>query len=102
MVEAPGETNSETRMEVLEVRGAFARYRLTPVTGRRHQLRVNMNTLGLPILGDQLYPQVLRGPREPDDFAAPLQLLARAIAFTDPVTGQPRHFESRRALDWPA
>ena len=102
MVEAPGESNSETGMEVLEVRGAIARYRLTPVTGRRHQLRVNMNTLGLPILGDQLYPQVLRGPREPDDFAAPLQLLARAIAFTDPVTGQPRHFESRRALDWPA
>ena len=61
-----------------------------------------MNALGLPILGDQLYPQVLRGPREPDDFSAPLQLLAQAIAFTDPVTGQARHFESRRSLDWPA
>ena len=101
MVEGTGEPNSETRMDVLEIHGNFARYRLQPVTGRRHQLRVNMNALGLPILGDQLYPAVLRGPREPDDFRQPLQLLARAIEFTDPVSGAPRCFESRRSLDWP-
>jgi tRNA pseudouridine32 synthase/23S rRNA pseudouridine746 synthase len=102
MVEAPGEPNSETRIEVLEIQGALARYRLQPLTGRRHQLRVAMNTLGLPILGDPLYPSVLRGPGEPDDFRAPLHLLARAIAFTDPVTDAARAFESRRTLDWPA
>ncbi len=102
MVEAPGEPNSETRIDVLEVRGTRARYRLQPLTGRRHQLRVNMNALGLPIVGDQLYPTVQRGPGEPDDFRAPLQLLARAIAFTDPVTGAVRVFESQRLLDWPA
>jgi tRNA pseudouridine32 synthase/23S rRNA pseudouridine746 synthase len=101
MVEAPGEPNSETRIDLLEVRGTCARYRLQPLTGRRHQLRVNMNALGLPIVGDQLYPRVLRGPREPEDFSQPLQLLARTIAFTDPVTGQARAFESQRSLQWP-
>ena len=102
MVEAPGEPNSETRIDLLEVRGTRARYRLQPLTGRRHQLRVNMNALGLPIVGDQLYPRVLRGPLEPDDFRQPLQLLARVIAFTDPVTGSEREFESRRSLAWTA
>jgi tRNA pseudouridine32 synthase/23S rRNA pseudouridine746 synthase len=101
MAEAPGEPNSETRIDLLEVRGTCARYRLQPLTGRRHQLRVNMNALGLPIVGDQLYPRVLRGPREPEDFSQPLQLLARTIAFTDPVTGQARAFESQRSLQWP-
>jgi tRNA pseudouridine32 synthase / 23S rRNA pseudouridine746 synthase len=101
MVEAPGEPNSETRIDVLEVRGGFARYRLQPLTGRRHQLRVNMNALGLPIMGDQLYPSVRHGPDDADSFADPLQLLAQAIAFPDPLTGAPRSFESKLALHWP-
>jgi tRNA pseudouridine32 synthase/23S rRNA pseudouridine746 synthase len=74
---------------------------LQPLTGRRHQLRVSMDALGLPIIGDQYYPTVRRGPREPEDFSRPLQLLARTIAFTDPVTGQARAFESQRMLHWP-
>jgi tRNA pseudouridine32 synthase / 23S rRNA pseudouridine746 synthase len=57
-----------------------------------------MHGLGLPIEGDQFYPVVRRGPDEAEDFAEPLQLLAREIAFTDPVTGQPRHFESALRL----
>jgi len=92
--------NSETHLALLERRGALARYRLHPVTGKRHQLRVHMNALGLPILGDQFYPTVLRGPNEPEDYQQPLQLLARQIAFTDPVTGQARRFESQRELAW--
>ena len=101
MVETEGEPNSETRIHCLEVRGAWARYALAPLTGKRHQLRVHLDALGLPILGDQFYPRVRRGPDEPEDFAEPLRLLARGIAFTDPVTGQRRRFESERALDWP-
>ncbi|QHE77018.1 pseudouridine synthase [Hydrogenophaga sp. PBL-H3] len=101
MVEAEGEPNSETLIERTEVRGAWARYTLSPVTGKRHQLRVHMNALGAPIVGDQFYPQVLRGPDDTEDFAEPLQLLARGIAFTDPVTGMARRFESGRALAWP-
>jgi len=102
MGEADGEPNSETRIELLEAQGAWARYRLEPLTGKRHQLRVHMNALGLPIAGDQFYPRVLRGPHEAEDFANPLRLLAKAIAFTDPVTGEARAFQSQRALDWPS
>jgi tRNA pseudouridine32 synthase/23S rRNA pseudouridine746 synthase len=101
MNETGGEPNSETRIQQLETRGRWARYRLEPVTGKRHQLRVHMNALGLPIVGDQFYPHVQRGPHEAEDFSNPLRLLAQAIAFDDPVTGQPRCFESQRALDWP-
>jgi len=95
-LEVPGEPNSETHIDVLEVSGGRARYGLSPVTGKKHQLRVHMNALGLPILNDRMYP-----PSEPtphDDFARPLQLLAQSIAFADPVTGQPRRFDSRLSL----
>lgn len=99
--EEAAESNSETHIELLERRGAWARYALRPVTGKRHQLRVHMNALGVPIAGDQLYPQVLHGPEENEDFSKPLRLLAKEIAFTDPVTGEDRHFESGRELNWP-
>jgi tRNA pseudouridine32 synthase/23S rRNA pseudouridine746 synthase len=101
MLEASGAPNSETRIEQTEVRGAQARYTLSPVTGKRHQLRVHMNAIGAPIHGDQLYPQVLRGPDDAEDFVQPLQLLARGMTFTDPVTGIERRFESQQALAWP-
>jgi len=101
MVEAEGEPNSETRIDLVERHGPWARYQLEPLTGKRHQLRVHMNALGLPIAGDQFYPVARRGPGEPEDFGAPLRLLARAIDFTDPVTGQARRFESGLRLGWP-
>lgn len=100
--EAPGESNSETHIELLETRGTLARYRLSPVTGKTHQLRVHMNALGLPILGDLLYPRVVnsREQQAHDDFTQALQLLARSLAFVDPVTGEHRRFESQRHLVW--
>ena len=101
MRESDGTANSETHIEMSEVRGAWARYTLSPVTGKRHQLRVHMNALGAPIAGDQFYPRVLRGPDETEDFAEPLRLLARSITFDDPITGSHRHFESLRKIDWP-
>jgi tRNA pseudouridine32 synthase/23S rRNA pseudouridine746 synthase len=98
MREGPGEPNSETGVTLLRAQDGRALLRLTPVTGKRHQLRVHLMALGLPIEGDQFYPRVLRGPDEAEDFARPLQLLAREIRFTDPVTGQERHFVSQRQL----
>jgi tRNA pseudouridine32 synthase / 23S rRNA pseudouridine746 synthase len=76
----------------------LARYLLKPLTGQRHQLRVHMNSIGLPLLNDQFYPQVLRDANEKVDFNAPLQLLAQKIAFKDPVTGASRSFESSSQL----
>jgi tRNA pseudouridine32 synthase/23S rRNA pseudouridine746 synthase len=100
--EVAGEPNSETGVELLEVRGALARYRLTPVTGKTHQLRVHMNALGRPIVGDLFYPDVVHGPGHAgNDYSHPLQLLARAVAFTDPLTGEARRFASRLQLNWP-
>ncbi|MFB7473381.1 pseudouridine synthase [Kitasatospora sp. NPDC056184] len=92
--EAP---NSESRIELLERRDGLGRYLLRPATGRTHQLRLHMSGLGLPILGDPVYPVVLPEPA-PDDFRRPLQLLASAVEFTDPLSGRPRRFESRRTL----
>lgn len=99
--EVPGEPNSETHIALLQAQGALGLYRLSPVTGRTHQLRVHMHALGRPIVGDLFYPEVVHGPGHTDeDYSRPLQLLARSIAFTDPVTGQPRRFESQRSLAW--
>ncbi len=96
--EIEGTPNSETTLSLLQVQGNSALYRLEPVTGKRHQLRIHMNALGLPIEGDQFYPQVLRSAGAAEDFSQPLQLLARSLAFTDPVTGQPRSFTSGQSL----
>jgi tRNA pseudouridine32 synthase/23S rRNA pseudouridine746 synthase len=97
--EAPGQANSETRIELLAAQGDLARYRLSPLTGKTHQLRVHMNALGRPIVGDLFYPEVVHGPGPtPDDYSQPLQLLARSIAFVDPVTGEHRRFASQRQL----
>ncbi|WP_256104678.1 pseudouridine synthase [Streptomyces sp. ODS05-4] len=95
--EEPGEPNSESRIELVERRGESGLYRLRPVTGRTHQLRVHMNGLGAPILNDPLYP-VVRPDEEPEDFGRPLQLLARALEFTDPVTGVEWRFRSAGRL----
>lgn len=96
MREVEGEPNSETLVELIERRGALALYRLHPRTGRKHQLRLHMASLGAPIVNDAFYPVAL--PCKGDDFSAPLQLLARSIAFADPLTGQPREFFSQRTL----
>ncbi|WP_392754838.1 pseudouridine synthase [Streptomyces sp. LN590] len=99
--EEPGEPNSESRIELLEHREGLGRYRLLPATGRTHQLRVHMNGLGLPLVHDPVYP-VIEPEGAADDWTRPLQLLARVLEFTDPVTGGPRRFESGLRLSaWP-
>ncbi len=121
MHEVAGEPNSETRIELVgpvpgpgagpvqgccdstlaasaaAPRASLGHYRLRPHTGRKHQLRVHMSALGLPICNDNFYPD-LKAYADADDFGRPLQLLARAIEFTDPFSGRQRRFESRRQL----
>ncbi|UVW29359.1 pseudouridine synthase [Massilia sp. H6] len=98
--EVPGEPNSETLVELIERRGEVAHYRLHPHTGRKHQLRLHLAALGAPILNDTFYPRAL--PCKGDDFSAPLQLLARSVAFIDPLSGQARRFDSGFRLEWPS
>lgn len=100
MHEVEGEPNAETAIELIEALGDWGLYRLTPVTGQKHQLRAHLNALGIPILNDQIYPELLPAtpPEVAPDFSRPLQLLARTLSFTDPITGQVRHFESQQRL----
>ena len=97
-----GEPNAETHIKLLETRGELARYALYPITGQRHQLRVHMAKLGLPIVNDRIYPYLT--PELPigvaPDYHLPLKLLAKSIAFTDPITGSQRQFESRQCLNY--
>jgi len=90
-ISEPGAPNAETLVELSSPDGL---YRLTPSTGRTHQLRVHMASLGLPIEGDPLYPNMIDVAT--DDFSTPLRLLAQRIEFTDPRTGERREFVSRR------
>ncbi|MGE8285712.1 MAG: pseudouridine synthase [Stenotrophomonas lactitubi] len=96
MAEVPGEPNARTRVEVIDAHGPVWRYRLVPESGRKHQLRVHMAALGAPILGDGFYPQLQDRPQ--GEGEPPLQLLAQALAFNDPLTGQRRSFRSVRTL----
>ena len=98
--EVPGMLNSETHIHVLDIRGNQARYALSPITGKKHQLRVHMNALGLPILNDRMYPPVADTPD--DDYKKPLQLLAKSIEFVDPVTSESRKFDSQFSLSFSA
>ncbi|MDY0273158.1 MAG: pseudouridine synthase [Advenella sp.] len=101
MEESAEAPNSRTRISLLNHNGTLGHYLLEPLTGKKHQLRVHMNGLGMPICNDASYPVMLPA-REDGRFDKPLQLLARSIGFTDPVTGQARFFESRRTLDMQA
>lgn len=105
MVEAPhfmqqcevdGAPNALTHIAPLEVHNQLARYALKPITGQRHQLRVHMAALGLPLLGDGIYPTLT--PEGVPDYTRPLQLLAKTIAFIDPLSGKAQEFSSARQL----
>lgn len=100
VAEGTGAPNSETRISRIGTldgaSGEIGRYRLEPVTGRKHQLRVHLAALGAPIVNDDFYPVLASRPD--DDFSRPLKLLARELRFVDPLTGALRLFRSRRQL----
>ncbi len=94
----PGESNAQSRIELLEAEEGRAYFRLRPLTGKRHQLRHHMASIGFPIENDKYYPELQ--DESPDDFEKPLQLLAKELRFDDPLSGEARHFLSKRTLNW--
>lgn len=91
-----GQINSETEIDLIEDDAIWGKYELKPITGKQHQLRVHLNSLGIAIKNDPFYP-VVQHKRE-DDFSAPLQLLAKYIQFNDPITFQDMQFSSNFEL----
>ena len=92
MQEITGAPNSESWIDVIQSRDMRWRYALKPISGRKHQLRVHMAALGAPIINDPLYPELCEVAD--DDYSRPLKLLARSLAFVDPLSGKRRHFNS--------
>jgi len=84
--------------DVGRVQGKIARFQLTPITGKKHQLRLHLSGLGMGIINDRYYPDLQ--PEGDDDFDNPLQLVAQALRFDDPITGKKMEFRSERKLLW--
>jgi tRNA pseudouridine32 synthase/23S rRNA pseudouridine746 synthase len=99
MIEVEGEPNTDTLIELITENKPWAKYRLTPGSGKKHQLRCHLNALGIPIKDDQIYP-ILTPYQEYDlDISKPLQLLAKELSFHDPITNTQRVFMSKRSLE---
>ncbi len=98
-INADKPNNSETYIELIEHTENYAKYLLKPKTGKQHQLRVHLNSLGIPILNDSFYPTVIH--KLESDFSTPLQLLAKEICFVDPITQIEMRFSSNFELTLP-
>ena len=99
MQEVPGEPNSDSIIYLLEVSEPWAKYRLELGSGKKHQLRVHMHALGMPIKNDKIYPNIIQQPAAGKDYSEPLQLLAKQLSFRDPVTQLEHDFQSHFYLN---
>lgn len=80
-----GEANTHSEISLVAIEGDIGLFHLSPITGKTHQLRVHMLSLGMPLLNDRFYPSLM--PKGPDDFTQPLKLMAQRLRFIDPVSG---------------
>lgn len=91
-----GLANSHSRIRCLQHSADKALFELNPITGKTHQLRVHMQSLGWPLMNDTYYPTLQ--VNKSDDYSNPLQLLAQQLQFIDPITKQDRRFSSETEL----
>lgn len=92
----PGLVNARSVIHLETVNRDCARFRLHPITGKTHQLRLHMSNLGFGVLNDRIYPELM--PESEDVYEHPLQLMASRLRFRDPLTGEDREFVSEREL----
>lgn len=97
-----GPSNARSAIQLLAERHGYGIFEVRPETGKKHQIRLHMATIGHPILHDKLYPELQpeASAADPPDFSRPLQLLAKRLEFADPITGEIRIFESEQELAW--
>lgn len=98
MAIVPGPINARSRIKLVEVKDGRCLFDLQPITGKTHQLRLHLSSLGCGILHDRYYPELL--PESADNFGTPLQLVAKSVKFKDPLCGKLREFVSKRELLW--
>ena len=91
-----GPPNAVTVIELIDAGKGVGLFRIRPKSGKKHQIRVHMASIGFPITGDRLYPEI----RDGNDSELPLQLLARGLEFSCPLSGDSRQFQSARELVW--
>jgi len=96
MKNTDGPINARTLIKKIDEKGELAKFRIEPLTGKGHQIRLHLQMIGSAILNDRYHPALQ--PEKPDDFQNPLQLIARQLSFTDPITGIHREFISPRKL----
>ncbi|MBV7296105.1 hypothetical protein KRX51_09300 [Corynebacterium sp. TAE3-ERU12] len=98
----PGQPNARTVIESVRPLAEdpqVAVWRLRPLTGRTHQLRLHLCELGCPIIGDPLYPTVSAVADE--DPTQPMHLVCREMRLTHPDSGDSVHVRASRQLHVP-
>lgn len=95
----PGPVNAVSDIHLMARHDKLGLFTLTPYSGKTHQLRLHMFSLGMPILHDNYYPELK--PKQAADFTKPLQLLAQRLCFTDPLSHIEREFYSEHSLILP-
>ena len=106
-----GQANATTYIKLLDRKGCRGLFLLEPKTGKKHQLRLHLSSLGFNIVNDSLYPNIVNpiinpiNPINPiinpQTYSNPMQLLAQQLSFQDPITGEFFEFFSQQHLDWP-
>ncbi|MCL1075371.1 pseudouridine synthase [Shewanella dokdonensis] len=86
-----GVPNSHSEIRLLAVKADIGLFELQPITGKTHQLRLHMLSLGMPLLNDRYYPELQ--PLQADDFSRPLKLVACELSYRDPLNGELRHID---------
>jgi len=95
-----GEVNAQSTISLVAKRAELGLFELTPHSGKTHQLRLHMLSLAMPILYDNYYPELK--PKQAPQFEQPLQLLAKQLSFTDPLSQKQQQFSSKQQLSaWP-
>ncbi|WP_076538942.1 pseudouridine synthase [Shewanella sp. UCD-KL21] len=79
-----GEPNTHSEISLIAIKGDKGLFELSPITGKMHQLRVHMMSLGMPLENDTNYPTL--APKSADDFSKPLRLIAKSLQFIDPIS----------------